>query len=166
MTAPTRTLLALFTLVVFAGCQPVPVNPRPRIAEPPPGVMPDRAAITVQPPVDTDQNKHADTVGVFVYLFPKPNEYAMPIWTHGSYRFVLTSSVDGTEMAVWSYDPDQTADARFRTEIGPCYMFQLRLADASVSDEFERHACELRAVFTPTDGGTPVDGRISFQLGG
>lgn len=166
MTVPTRSLLAFFSLILLASCQPVPVNQRPKIPEPPPGIMPDRVALTVQPPIDTDANKHADMLGVIVYLFPKPNEYALPIWTDGSYRFTLTSLADGREIAVWNFESQESAESRYRTQIGPCYLFQLRLADAGASDVFDRQACQLRTVFTPADAGEPIDGRISFQLGG
>ncbi len=150
---------------VADGPQPPP-RPEPREVQIPTGLEVHRLVIAAdQYPVDIDSNGFVDTFNVYVFLFPRPDQFDLPIFADGSMTFEL---LDEREQPVveWKFTEQQVRQARTRPLPGPSHQFQLSLIEGAGTDRFRASRTQLRVTFTPLDGEPVVaNGRPTVAIG-
>jgi len=163
------SVLLLFATCTTFGCvadgpQPPP-RAQPRDISTPQGLRVHTVVLAAdQYPVDTDNNGYVDTFGVNVFLFPRKDEFPLPIHAEGTLIFELLDREDRA-LVEWVFDSEQLRQARTRPLPGPSYQFQLSLLDHG-SDRFRSMRVQLRCTFIPAVGEPVVaNGRPSVNIG-
>ena len=166
---PLVTIALLLVPAAILGCvadgpQPPP-RPEPREVSIPEGLKVHTVVLAAdQYPADVDNNGFVDTFSVNVFLFPRPDEFPLPIHAEGTMTFELLDR-DERPVVEWNFSEDDVRRARTRPLPGPSHQFQLSLLDQG-TDRFRPTRTQLRVTFTPT-GGNPVvaNGRPSVNIG-
>jgi len=167
-----RKLVILFASVLFVGLpgcvtdgpQP-PERRQPRQIATPAGLKVHTVVLAAdQYPVDTDNNGFVDTFNVNVFLFPRSDQFPLPIHVDGTMTFEL---LDGDERPIveWFFTEEQVRQMRTRPLPGPSHQFQLSLLEKG-SDRFRPTRTQLRVTFNPVDGDPVVaNGRPTVNIG-
>lgn len=158
-------LSSLLTGCVADGPQPPP-RPEPREVRIPAGLEVHKLVIAAdQYPVDIDSNGYVDTFNVYVFLFPRPDKFDLPIFVDGTMKFELLDE-DERPVVEWVFSQEQVRQARTRPLPGPSHQFQLSLIDAAGTDRFRAARTQLRVTFTPVDRDPVVaNGRPTVTIG-
>lgn len=162
-------LIASAVGLLLAGCvadgpQPPP-RTQPRSIDIPSGLKVTTVVLAAdQYPIDTDNNGFVDTFGVNVFLFPRRDEFPLPIHADGTFIFELLDRQENV-IVRWNFDPELVAQARTSPLPGPSHQFRLSLLDHG-SDQYPRTRTQLRSTFIPVDG-EPIlaNGRPSVNIG-
>jgi hypothetical protein len=164
-----RPLALLLATAPLTGCvsdgpQP-PDRPEPREIAIPEGLSVHTVVLAAdQYPADVDNNGFVDTFTVNVFLFPRPDQFPLPIHAEGTMTFEL---LDSSERPVveWFYDETQVRRARTRPLPGPSHQFQLSLLDQG-TDRYRPTRTQLRVTFNPVDADPVVaNGRPTVNIG-
>lgn len=160
-------LLVVLTALVACvsdGPQPPP-RQQPRSIDIPAGLSVHTVVLAAdQYPVDSDNNGFVDTFNVNVFLFPRSDQFPLPIHVDGRMLFEL---LDQNEKVVvfWEFEQDQVRQARTRPLPGPSHQFQLSLLRVG-TDRYRATRTQLRATFIPVDGEPVVaNGRPTVNIG-
>ena len=168
----TRLSLALLPALAagaLPGCvadgpQP-PERPDPRRISIPQGLTVERIVLAAQQfPTDVDNNGFVDTFPVSVFLFPRPDQFELPIYADGSMRIELIDR-DERVLYLWLFDRQEVARARITPMTGPGHKFQLSLLDSG-TDRTRPMRAQRRVTFIPIEGD-PVEakGRPTVNIG-
>jgi hypothetical protein len=161
--------LASIPLIGLAACvsdgpQP-PDRPQPRQIATPSGLSVHTVVLAAdQYPADSDNNGFVDTFNVNVFLFPRSDEFPLPIHVDGTMSFELLDS-DERPIVEWVFTEEQVRQVRTRPLPGPSHQFQLSLLEKG-NDRYRPTRTQLRATFNPADGDPVVaNGRPTVNIG-
>ena len=115
--------------------------------------------------IDVDSNGFVDTFNVYVFLFPRPDQFDLPTFVDGTMTFELLDERE-RPLVEWLFTVQQVRQARTRPLPGPSHQFQLSLLDAAGTDRYRATRTQMRVTFIPVDG-TPVvaNGRPTVTIG-
>lgn len=155
---------AITSACVSDGPQP-PERQQPRTIEVPEGLEVETVVLAAdQYPVDSDNNGFVDTFSVNVFLFPRSDQFPLPIHVNGTFLFELLDR-DESPIISWEYSPEEVRQARTRPLPGPSHQFQLNLLRVG-TDQFRPTRTQLKCTFIPTDGQPVVaNGRPTVNIG-
>ncbi len=142
----------------------VTTNPRARDVPPQPSdASPSAVQLFAASPRDTNGNGYVDSVAVTVFVFDQQRS-VVPIAVPGSFTFRMTRP-DGTVLAEWTFDEEQTHRVLQPMPPGPGYLFDLSLLGKS-KDALEYQSVDLTGEFQ-VKGGKPVRsaGGAALRLG-
>lgn len=154
--------IGALALAVLSGC--VTSNPRARPVPSQPGdVAPSAVQLFAAAPRDTNGNSYVDSVAVTVFVFDQLRS-VVPIAVPGSFTFRMTKP-DGTMLAEWVIDEEQTQRALQPMPPGPGYLFDLSLL-TRFKDVLEFQTVDLTGEFVPVGGKSVRSaGGASLRLG-
>lgn len=162
-------LAILLASAVMCGCvsdgpQPPP-RPEPREIAIPEGLRVHSVVLAAdQYPADVDNNGFVDTFTVNVFLFPRPDQFPLPIHAEGTMTFELLDA-DERPVVQWMFSEAEVRRARTRPLPGPSHQFQLSLLDKG-SDRFRPTRTQLRVTFDPADADPVIaNGRPTVNIG-
>lgn len=160
--AAFHAVLGFVLLASVAGC--VTSNPRARpVPSQPSDVAPSAVQLFAAAPRDTNGNNYVDSVAVTVFVFDQARS-VVPIAVRGSFTFRMTRP-DGSVLAEWTIDEEQTQRGLQPMPPGPGYLFDLSLL-AKTKDTLDFQTVDLTGEFLPI-GGKAVRsaGGASLRLG-
>jgi hypothetical protein len=162
-------LVAIGLASLPAGCvadgpQPPPRS-EPRALAVPAGLTVHTVVLAADRyPADTDNNGFLDTFSVNVFLFPRADQFPLPIHVDGTMTFELLDR-DERPFVEWVFSVQEVRQARTRPLPGPSHQFQLSLLNQQ-TDRYNPTRTQLRATFTPVDGEPIVaNGRPTIKIG-
>lgn len=149
-------------IICVGGC--VTSNPRAHEIPPQPSdAAPSAVQLFASSPRDTNGNGYVDSVAVTVFVFDQQRSI-VPIAVAGSFTFRMTRP-DGTVLAEWAMDEEQTRRVLQPMPPGPGYLFDLSLLPKT-KDTLDYQSVDLTGEFTPKNG-KPVRsaGGAALRLG-
>lgn len=159
---------AVAALVLLAGCvadgpQP-PERPTPRTIEQPPGILPERIVLSVEPvSLDTDENGFYDSFSASVHLFGDETKYPVPFHADGTLTLTLSDSKSEI-IAQWVLPPAQLSKARAAAATGLLgYILTLNINDVA-TDKVKARRGAITCRFDPAGGGPPAVSRGSATV--